>query len=205
MINRHKISSQNRNNWFIDALLFCSGFLASISGVYFLFLPINGYQGGRNVFYGINILFTRHTWENIHEWTGIIMIFIAVIHFVFHWKWVLTMIKRLTKEILGKVSPMNHKGRSNLAINFVLAFSFLLTAISGLYFFFSPAGSHGNVSTVQGWIFTNATWDFIHTWASIVMLSAAVLHFAIHWRWVLKVTQKITKTGYYSLVDQLFN
>ena len=41
------------------------------------------------------------------------------------------------------------------------------------------------------WLFNRTTWDLVHTWAFVVMISAAILHFAIHWKWVTKVTTKI--------------
>jgi hypothetical protein len=30
----------------------------------------------------------------------------------------------------------------------------------------------------------------IHTWSGVVLITAAVVHFAIHWRWVKNVTAK---------------
>lgn len=205
MVSKHSISSQNRNNWFIDIILFSSGLLASVSEIYFLFLPLNGYQGGRNVFYGVTILFTRHSWELIHTWAGIIMIAMATFHLLIHWKWVSNMFKRLTKELTGKVGPMNSRGRFNLVLNIVLASSFFLTGISGLYFFFFPGASHNSGSELEGWLFPNAGWDLIHTWAGIIMIAAAILHFAIHWRWVVKVTQNLARSGYWSLSNGLYN
>ena len=40
-------------------------------------------------------------------------------------------------------------------------------------------------------LFTRTTWDLIHTWAAIVLIAAAVVHFAIHWRWIVNVTRRI--------------
>jgi hypothetical protein len=80
MGNKGVISKQTRNNWFVDLGLFLSAVIASLSGIYFLYLPIGGYKGGRNPTYSIEILFERHTWEDIHKWAGILMIAIALIH-----------------------------------------------------------------------------------------------------------------------------
>jgi uncharacterized membrane protein len=75
-----RVSSQTRRNWWIDAGLFMSAVLASLSGIYFLFLPVGGYQGGRNPWYGVEIIFTRQTWDLLHTWTGVAMIIIALVH-----------------------------------------------------------------------------------------------------------------------------
>lgn len=184
------VSKQTRNNWLIDAGLLSSALIAAISGIYFLFLPIGGYQGGRNPTYGIVILFERHTWEDIHTWIGVAMIAVALIHLILHWSWVVSMARRTWKELTGKAGPMNGRGRYNLIVNTVIAFSFLLTALSGLYFLFFPGSGGVTTPTI---LFSQAVWDLIHTWAGVTLILAAVLHFAIHWKWVTKVTRNLLR------------
>jgi hypothetical protein len=187
-MNTNRISTQTRNNWLIDAGLALSAVTAMISGIYFLYLPVGGYQGGRNPMYGVHILFERHTWDDLHTWGGVLMIAIAAIHLTLHWSWVTNMARRTWKELTGKCGCMNTRGRWNLILNTVVAISFLLTAASGLYFLFFPGGRGSTTPTM---IFTQAVWDLIHTWAGVTLISAAVLHFAIHWKWVNKVTGKV--------------
>jgi len=187
-MTKSNVSKQTRNKWLIDAGLLSSALIAAISGIYFLFLPVGGYQGGRNPTYGIMILFERHTWEDIHTWVGVAMIAIALIHLILHWSWVVSMAKRTWKEWTGKADPMNGRGRYNLIVNTVIAVSFVLTALSGIYFLFFP-GSGGAVTPVV--LFSQAVWDLIHTWAGVALIIAAVLHFAIHWKWVTKVTRNV--------------
>jgi hypothetical protein len=87
-VTRGSVSSQTRNNWLIDAVLLAGALTAAITGVYFLFLPTGGYQGGRNPMYGVTILFDRHTWDVLHTWFGALMIGAAAIHLTAHWGWV---------------------------------------------------------------------------------------------------------------------
>ena len=54
---KSSVSSQTRNNWLVDSLLLISTVGATLSGIYFLFLTTGGYQGGRNTYFGIVILF----------------------------------------------------------------------------------------------------------------------------------------------------
>ena len=79
MKNSMSVSPQTRNNWLVDAGLFIGALLASLSGIYFLFLPNGGFQGGRNPLYNVQILFSRQTWYDLHTWGGVAMIVIAVI------------------------------------------------------------------------------------------------------------------------------
>lgn len=188
MANPNPVSTPTRNNWLIDTSLLVSGVLAMFSGIYFLYIPSGGYQGGRNPLGQMKIIFERHTWEDIHTWGGIVMIAIAVIHIIRHWSWITGMVKRTIKELRGECGCMNNRGRWNLLINTLVAVSFVFVAISGLYFFFFPGNKHLPDAIV---IFSWATWDLIHTWSSIVLISSIVLHFSIHWKWITKVTRNI--------------
>jgi len=181
------LSKQTRHNWQIDAGLFLTAVLASLSGIYFLFLP-NGYQGGRNPLYGITILFNRETWDLIHTWTGVGMIAVAILHIAIHWKWITGMAKRMWREITCQCTPMNGYARFNVAINALVALGFLLAAISGVYLLFFPGGRYGVVDPMI--LFNRTVWDLVHTWSGVVMIAAAVIHFAIHWKWVTKVTRR---------------
>jgi len=186
------VSKQTRNNWLIDAAVFIGGLVAAISGIYFLFLPSGGYQGGRNPFYGITILFARHTWDDLHTWFGALMIAAVAVHFAMHWSWVKGMAKRMAKSLAGKGTRMNRHGIFNVAIDATVAIGFTLAAVSGTYFMFVPG---------SGWaadplfLFSRTTWDLIHTWSGVAMIIAAIIHFAIHWNWVTKVTAKVFRSA----------
>ena len=184
------ISRQTRNNWLIDAAVAIGGLVAAITGIYFLFLPSGGYQGGRNPLYGITILFERHTWDDLHTWFSVLMIAAVAVHFAIHWNWVKGMAKRVAKSATGKGARMNRHGIFNVAIDAAVALGFLVAAISGIYFMFAGAGRAADPL----FIFSRTTWDLIHTWSGTVMIIAAVVHFAIHWRWVTKVTRNVFRS-----------
>jgi hypothetical protein len=159
-----------------------------LSGIYFLFFPIGGYQGGRNPAYDLVILFTRHTWDDLHTWSGVAMIMIVVIHLSLHWHWVVNMSRRMLKEIFTRSRTLNSRGRFNLGINIAIGLGFLVTALSGIYFLFVPGGRGAADPMI---LFSRQTWDILHTWGGVVLILAAVIHFAIHWNWVVKVTRGI--------------
>lgn len=193
MSKQIRISMQTRKNWLIDAAVFLGGILAALSAIYFLFLPSGGYEGGRNPLYGITILFSRHTWEDLHAWGGLLMMAAIVVHFAIHWKWVTMMGRRAGNALQSKGSKMSRYAKFNVAINALVGVSFLVCALSGLYFLFAPAGGFQGGSN-PGWdpnfLFSRTTWDLVHTWSGVVMIVAAVVHFWIHWRWVKNVTRK---------------
>jgi cytochrome b subunit of formate dehydrogenase len=185
------VSKQTQHNWWIDVTLFGSALIAVLSGIYFLFLPSGGFQGGRNPLYNVQILFSRQTWDDLHTWSGIAMIAAAVLHLALHWPWVVGMARRTWNELIGRCDCMNPRGRWNLILDTIVAISFVLTAISGVYFLFAPSGRRVVDPMI---LFSRATWDLIHTWAGVVLVSVALIHFIIHWRWVANVSRKMFKS-----------
>ena len=192
MAKTGRISRRTRQNWLIDAAVFIGALLSAITGFYFLFLPVGGYQGGRNPAYGLTILFGRHTWDDIHTWGGLLMILAVVIHLAWHWSWVKMMSRRVGNTLLGKGSKFSRGAKINVLVDLAIAVSFLVTAVSAIYFLFFPAGYEAG--RVAGWdpgfIFSRATWDILHTWGFVAMMLAALLHLIIHWRWIVNVTRR---------------
>jgi len=185
------ISMQTRTNWLIDATVFIGGIAAGITGIYFLVLPVGGYQGGRNALYGVSLFFDRHTWSDLHMWGGVAMIIGATIHLAYHWKWVVSMFRRMLKAMVSSKPVLSRAAWGNLAFNAALGLSLLLTAASGIYFLFTPTGGHVLDASNAVFLFSRPTWDLIHTWAAVVMMTVAMLHFIIHWRWIRNVTARV--------------
>lgn len=184
-------SNTTRRNWLIDAGLFLGVIIASISGIYFLVFPDGGYKGGRNPFYGIRVIFDRAGWEWIHTWLSLAFIVIALTHIVLHWKWVVNTTKRILRNMTGKQkASMSAKGWQNVIVDGVVAVGFLISAISGVYFLF-VGESHGGLVPDPMFLFSRTAWSLIHTWSSVTFISGFLLHFAIHWGWVTKVTRKM--------------
>ena len=194
MSKRIRMSMQTQKNWLIDVAVFLSGIVAALSGIYFLFLPSGGYQGGRNPTYGVTILFTRDTWDDLHTWGGVLMIAAAAIHLAIHWPWVKMMARSMVKALRSGGSGLSTGSRFNLVLNALVAVSFLLTAASGVYFLFAPPGGFQGGRN-PGWyptfLFGRTTWDLIHTWVGTTFIGAVVIHFWIHWRWVKNVTKRL--------------
>ena len=185
------MSRGTRINWLLDAVVALGGLLAALSGVYFLFVPSGGYQGGRNPLYGVTILFSRETWSILHTWAGVIMVAAIAIHLAIHWTWV----KHMTRRTLAALRPQGHRfsrgALINLLVNTAIALGFLLCALSGIYFLFGPSGGFEggrNAAWDPGFLFSRTTWDMIHTWSGVALITAAAVHFTIHWRWVRNVT-----------------
>lgn len=184
------ISKTNRNNWLLDSLLALSGLVVALTSIYFLFLPLDGYRGGRNPYYGLIILFDRHTWSDLHTWVGLAMILIALVHFIIHFDWVVNMAKKVVKETINRKAILNKHGRFNVFVDAMIALGFFISAITGLIFFLF-AGENSLFTPSVRMITNSNTLDLIHTWSGILMIAAAVVHFAIHWQWIVKIARRM--------------
>ncbi len=188
------LSNATKANWWLDATVFLFALVSVISGAYFLFLPTGGYQGGRNPMYGVTILFSRENWDLLHMWGGVLMIMAVAFHLWIHRQWLGMMGRKLVNQARGQGARLSRGGKINLWVDVAIALGFFLTAITGIYLMFAPAGGYQNGRNPAwdpGFLFTRTTWDLIHTWSAVVMVAAAFLHLLIHWRWVTKVTGKM--------------
>jgi cytochrome b subunit of formate dehydrogenase len=188
------LSGQTRRNWLIASVNVLGGLVAGASGIYFLWIPSGGYQGGRNPYYSVTVLFSRQTWDLLHTWGGVAMIVALVVHFAIHWEWVVMMARSVVNALRSKGKSLSRGSQLNVAINLAIALSFLVTALSGITFLFVQGGGYRGGAN-PGWdpnfLFSRTTWDLIHTWAGVAFLISAVAHFVIHWRWVKNVTLRM--------------
>ncbi len=187
MSAKSTLTPKLRNNWLIDAALGLGTLIAILTGLYFLVFPVGGYQGGRNPYYDIVLLFDRQTWDLLHTWGSVVMILAALVHMVIHWHWLTGTAGRVWKVIVGKRKGFGLRLSYNILLDAVLALSFLVCMISGLYFLIFTSG--GPEAPIL--LFDKITWDMIHTWSGVFLTFSAVLHFVLHWKWVVNITRKI--------------
>ena len=197
MSKLQSVSPKTRNNWLVNVTLFLGAVVAALSGVYFLIFTSGGFDGGRNAWYGVVILFTRHTWEEIHTWGGLAMVAAVLIHLIMHWGWIKSMTGRVWQQARGTGGRVARGSQVNLVVNGWIGLSFLATAVSGIYFFLLPEGGYQggqNPNWDPGFLFSRPVWDMLHTWGGISLIIAALLHIYIHWGWIVKVTQKMWRS-----------
>ncbi len=181
------VSPRTSRRWWLVALLIVLGIGVFASSVYFLLVPA-GFQGGRNPYYQIVLIFNRETWDGIHLWTGLGMILILFVHIILHWEWIKMMTHRFVKSLVSGTGKMNWRARYNVLVDLLAGLSFLLASFSGIYLLFTPSryAAASAPVVIFGWY----GWDLIHTWSGIVMFILVFLHFYIHWVWIVNVGKK---------------
>ncbi len=84
-----------RINYVVDVFLIVSFVITAFTSVIiFLFLPSGVKQGGYQEFLGL----TKSIWSGIHNYTGLIMIVLSLVHLILHWNWVIAMTKKIFKR-----------------------------------------------------------------------------------------------------------
>lgn len=87
-------------NIILDAVVGVSFLICALSGVIFLFFP--GSSHTQQI-----IVFDTVTWDLIHTWSGVLMTITAILHFVFHWKWVVNITRKmLTRNLALRSHPV---------------------------------------------------------------------------------------------------
>ncbi|MEA3334804.1 MAG: DUF4405 domain-containing protein [Chloroflexota bacterium] len=82
----------------------------------------------------------------------------------------------------------------NWLLDFILFLGAVAAAVTGIYFlFFVSGGYQAGRNPLYGvtLLFERATWDLLHTWGGVLMISAALAHLAIHLDWVRMIGRKI--------------
>ena len=88
------MSSKAKTRLAIDSVIAVAFALSALSGIVMLLVPA-GYQGGRNLDYGREILWLgHHQWSDLHTWSSLVMIAGVLVHLVLHWKWIVCMFKK---------------------------------------------------------------------------------------------------------------
>lgn len=79
----------------------------------------------------------------------------------------------------------------NYIVDFLMTLSFIVTALTGLIiFFFLPSGvKQGSYQTFLGII--KGTWSVVHDWSGIVLIILIMVHFILHWNWLINITKII--------------
>jgi hypothetical protein len=122
----------------------------------------------------ILLFFLNLTGLALHQWIGIAGGALALYHLITHWDWV----EAVTKRFFGRTSS---KSRLYYLVDAAILIGFEAILLSGL--------------VISTWLSINLTnssaWIDFHIGASVVTLVLVVFKLAIHWRWIVKTTQRM--------------
>ena len=120
------------------------------------------------------------TGKPLHEWLIMAGVGTLIIHFLFHWEW-------LIKTSVRFFNNLFHISRLNYVIAVVIFIGFIIIVTSGLMISRSFLPFFG-IKIIE-----SRGWNSIHELASNLTLLIVALHFALHWDWIWKTFAQIYK------------
>ncbi len=114
----------------------------------------------------------------MHEWLSLGVTVIIAVHLALNWDWTRQAAKRLVKRI-------RLASTADTVVDAILFVAFVLAMLSGAMISEILAPLFG--LTAAG----GEMWEGIHGPAAYVTIGALSVHFALHWRWILRLARGI--------------
>lgn len=118
---------------------------------------------------------------DLHDVSGIFLGILVFIHFILHWKWMLTMTKNVFKSSRSKKKKLDY------FIDLGMLISFLIVFIAGILKIPSLRLITQYFVSISEIIF------ILHDWAGIILTILALSHVVIHWKWMVRMTRKMLR------------
>lgn len=141
------ITKTNKSNWILDAIILV-GFLLTF------FLDLTGII--------------------LHQWLGVAVFLLIIVHLVKHADWVKTVFSRFLLKTPART-------KLYWVIDFLMLFGMVVIVETGLM-----------ISTWFNLELANyLAWYDLHLYSSIATLALAAFKLALHWRWIASTTKKL--------------
>lgn len=114
----------------------------------------------------------KATGKTIHEWIGIAIGLIFIVHIILHWKWLVSS----TKQFLTRLKT---ESRLNYILDIIIYVGFTTIIYSGIMISESFLPTFG-IKLIQ-----NHYWKEIHFVSVDITLFFTAIHFALHWKWIV--------------------
>jgi hypothetical protein len=122
------------------------------------------------------------TGDFIHEWLGLALGLVFVVHLTLHWDWVLRTTRKLVRP----------RGQDKLiyAVNLALLVAMTLCIASGIMI------SRSALPEMGFFLNSNFFWNRLHILTAEITLYLVPVHVALRWRWIVAVGRRLlTRAG----------
>jgi hypothetical protein len=135
----------------------------------------------------------RYTWIEIHNWLGVALAALVLIHVILHWRWILETTRRARSYISGRMTRIKELYISAAAVFLLFVFEVLSGCVMWLIL---PRGRYDYYNMVYGsgrtfWGLQRNVWVDLHGWVAVTILAIIVIHLILNWSWVVATTGKI--------------
>jgi hypothetical protein len=163
---------QTKRNFWLDVTIFVALLITTITGfILWLVIP----HKLDIVFLG----FSRSVWAVAHIYSGVVGLAGIVIHIVRHWGWL--------KALRGhRLSGMPEKLRANRVVDRIMWITYIATNVFGPIAWALHFGDD---------IYVVRDPDRLHVVFGVAWTILAIVHLALHWKWITSTTQRCIAPG----------
>jgi len=113
----------------------------------------------------------------VHEWLGLALGLVLLVHLTLHWDWVI----RTTRRLFAR----NGRDRLVWLVNLALLFAMTLCVASGVMI------SRVALPALGFFLTTSLFWNRLHILTAEITLGLVPVHAALRWRWIAGVGRRI--------------
>jgi hypothetical protein len=118
----------------------------------------------------------------LHEWGSLLFVVPFAIHLLLHWDW----IKKSARLFLLRST---FKERFSTILNYLLYIMMLLVFVSGFLVSVSLLPALHITISIQDF------WSKVHNEFASLIMPVIGVHLALHWRWIVNLTKKMSAKG----------
>ena len=116
----------------------------------------------------------------VHEWLCVIAIVPLLFHIIVNWDQTLAILRRFGEKL--RAAP-----KVNLVVDVALFIVAVTAMLSGLLISQSVARVFGVV------IMPDSLWMSTHSWSADATILLLLVHFALHWRWIVNCARRLVR------------
>jgi hypothetical protein len=122
----------------------------------------------------------------IHEWWGLILTLLVVVHLLSQWDWTIASTRVFLSRLTGRL-------RLTYVLNWALFISAVLVFVSGILISENALPSLGFSPSRASALF--GFWHRLHTFTADAVLILAAIHLGLNWRWLVNAAKQILRFG----------
>lgn len=130
--------------------------------------------------FGALFLAYQPAWTGVavHEWLSVSVIVPLLFHVIVNWDQTLAILRRLAERLKAM-------SKVNLMVDVALFIVAVTAMLSGLLVSQSVARTFGLV------IVPDSLWVSTHSWSADATILVLLVHFVLHWRWIVNVSRRL--------------
>lgn len=133
------------------------------------------------LFVAFLLVFNTHlTGKDLHEWLGISLGAVIIVHLLLSWNWIVG----ITKKFFSKLKAST---RINYILNLLLFADFTLVIMTGLLI------SESAMKTLGITLPHDEVWKQVHFMTSDWVIYLTGIHLALNWRWVVNTLKTLIR------------